>query len=84
MSMRYMRMKLHDGRVLNLHVLEETTTFYLGRAVNMKGDDKSYKNADGAMVDLQEMIFKGAIKWEKPLHYNRHYDELEIRKGTKP
>ncbi len=62
-------------------VLSDGEDFLLGRKVNKNGEDSSYTNREGVIVDEQTLISKSTIIERKPARENLTYGYLEIIEG---
>ncbi len=64
------------AKTMLLEVLKETPSLYIGRKVNRFGDDGSYMDGDGTMVESIQMIDKSLVTKTKDMRMDTKYCEL--------
>lgn len=64
------------AKTMLLEVLKETSLLYIGRKVNRFGDDGSYMDGSGTMVEPIQMIDKSLVTKTKDMRMDKKYCEL--------
>lgn len=59
-------------------VLADGPVFLLLRPVDASGEDRSHYNADGVLVDVQELVSTELVVRRQPARMNNHYAQLEV------
>ena len=78
MKVKYYRIKLwNEKRRFFFRPLSEDSNRLFGRRINKEGQDFSYINKDGAIVDKLDLIYREAIVEIEEWKMNKHYCELE-------
>jgi hypothetical protein len=59
-------------------VIAEGPKLLLLRPVDAEGEDRSHYNAEGTLVDVQELVSVGLVVRRLPARMNPHYGCLEV------
>ena len=64
------------AKTMLLEVLKETPLLYIGRKVNRFGDDDTYMDGEGTVVESIQMIDKSLVTKTKDMKMDKKYCEL--------